>query len=299
VIGPHLPNFPYPASVATKARATARAGNSLNSNIRMYKYTPNQHFGPHYDDAVVDPSGSGSRSEWTLLIYLTGVEDGVKGGETVFYLDNKMKKQVKAPLNRGTALLHRYEHRSSQPPILVLTPLIRRQTRIRVFTSRGVQGREWHEVYPTLRCYVYELMHEPSPEHVLEMSFKRENFAASPDLLRTIILDGMHQPLLQAFPEYCVVKRPEGICEFKVENRDYFRSRNASSPYYSGLLDCAVMLVFPVLGAVVWQTVCVFLVNPGYPLLKPSLGSQLGAGTCLSSSPSAVRILEGNASALG
>jgi hypothetical protein len=107
VIGPHLPNFPYPASVATKARATARAGDSLNSNIRLYKYTPNQHFGPHYDDSVVDPCGTGSRSEWTLLIYLTGVEDGVKGGETIFYLDNKMKKQVKAPLNRGTALLHR------------------------------------------------------------------------------------------------------------------------------------------------------------------------------------------------
>ena len=167
VIGPHLPNFPYPASVATKARATARAGHSLNSNIRMYKYTPNQHFGPHYDDAVVDPSGNGSRSEWTLLIYLTGVEDGVKGGETVFYLDNKMKKQVKAPLNRGTALLHRYGHkcfRSSQPPILALTPLIRRQTRTRVLTSRGLQGREWYEVYSTLRCYVHELMREASLE---------------------------------------------------------------------------------------------------------------------------------------
>ena len=125
VIGPHLPAFPYPASVATKARPTARAGHSLNSNIRMYKYTPNQHFGPHYDDAAVDPSGNGSRSEWTLLIYLTGVEDGVKGGETIFYLDSKMKKQVKAPLNRGTALLHRYEcSRPSRPPVLVLTHLM-------------------------------------------------------------------------------------------------------------------------------------------------------------------------------
>jgi len=122
VIGPHLPSFPYPASVATKARAAARAGNSLNSNIRMYKYTPNQRFGPHYDDAVVDPSGNGSKSEWTLLIYLTGVEDGVKGGETIFYLNSKTKRQLRAPLNRGTALLHRYEYsRSSQPPILVLT----------------------------------------------------------------------------------------------------------------------------------------------------------------------------------
>jgi len=163
VIGPHLPSFPYPASVATKARATARAGDSLNSNIRMYKYTANQHFGPHYDDAVVDPSGNGSKSEWTLLIYLTGVEDGVKGGETVFYLDNKMKKQVKAPLNRGTALLHRYEHehfRSSQPPVLVLTYLLRQQAWARVFTSRGLQGREWYEVYPTLRCHVPKLIRE-------------------------------------------------------------------------------------------------------------------------------------------
>lgn len=125
VIGPHLPNFPYPAeSVATKV-AAPRAGHSLNSNIRMYKYTQNQHFGPHYDDSVVDPSGNGSKSEWTLLIYLTGVEDGVKGGETVFYLDKKMKKQVKAPLNRGTALLHRYESFwSSRPPFFVLTRLL-------------------------------------------------------------------------------------------------------------------------------------------------------------------------------
>ena len=125
VIGPHLPSFPHPASVATKVRGAARAGHSLNSNIRMYKYTANQHFGPHYDDAVVDPSGNGSKSEWTLLIYLTGVEDGVRGGETVFYLDSKMKKQVKAPLNRGTALLHRCEYfRLSQPPILVLTHMM-------------------------------------------------------------------------------------------------------------------------------------------------------------------------------
>ena len=159
VIGPHLPNFPYPASVATKARAAARAGHSLNSNIRMYKYTPNQHFGPHYDDAVVDPSGNGSRSEWTLLVYLTGAEDGVQGGETVFYLDKKMKKQVKAPLNRGSALLHRYEYfRSSQPPILVLTHLIWQQTWIRVFASRRLKGGKWYEVYPTFRCYVCKLI---------------------------------------------------------------------------------------------------------------------------------------------
>lgn len=35
---------------------------------------------PHYDDSVRDPL-TGAKSEWTLLIYLTGVEDGVEGGE--------------------------------------------------------------------------------------------------------------------------------------------------------------------------------------------------------------------------
>jgi len=33
----------------------------------------------HYDDSVRDPV-TGAISEWTLLIYLTGAEDGVEGG---------------------------------------------------------------------------------------------------------------------------------------------------------------------------------------------------------------------------
>lgn len=49
----------------------------------MYKYTPGQHFGVHYDDSVRDPL-TGAKSEWTLLIYLSGVEDGVQGGEVRF-----------------------------------------------------------------------------------------------------------------------------------------------------------------------------------------------------------------------
>jgi len=48
-----------------------------------------------------------------VLVYITGVEDGVKGGETLFYLDGKGKGRkgsdvVRAPLTRGTALLHRH-----------------------------------------------------------------------------------------------------------------------------------------------------------------------------------------------
>ncbi|KAI0665105.1 hypothetical protein C8Q70DRAFT_904629, partial [Cubamyces menziesii] len=60
--------------------ATARSPHSLNSNIRLYKYEQGQYFGPHYDDSVKDPA-TGAKSEWTLLIYLTGSQDGVEGGE--------------------------------------------------------------------------------------------------------------------------------------------------------------------------------------------------------------------------
>ncbi|KAI0807418.1 hypothetical protein C8Q74DRAFT_1190071, partial [Fomes fomentarius] len=109
VLAPHLPEFPYPASAKQPAGATSRAAHSLNSNIRVYRYTPGQHFGPHYDDAVRD-AATGAKSEWTLLIYLTGAQDGVEGGETIFYKDQRGKPRVSIvpPLTRGTALLHRH-----------------------------------------------------------------------------------------------------------------------------------------------------------------------------------------------
>jgi len=106
-LAPHLPTFSYPASV--RRPLSFHSPHSLNSNIRMYKYTPGQHFGCHYDDSVRDPQ-TGAKSEWTLLIYLTGAQDGVKGGETVFYQEQKGKpaENIVAPLTRGTALLHRH-----------------------------------------------------------------------------------------------------------------------------------------------------------------------------------------------
>lgn len=62
----------------------------------------------HYDDDYLDPR-TGYRSEWTLLIYLTGIENGVIGGETVFY-PNPTKRSpgpaVVVPLEAGTALIH-------------------------------------------------------------------------------------------------------------------------------------------------------------------------------------------------
>lgn len=77
------------------------------SDVGRYRYGPSQLFNCHYDDSVTDPS-TGFKSEWTLLIYLTGIEDGIQDGETVFYLDHNKKKPVVAPLERGTALLHRH-----------------------------------------------------------------------------------------------------------------------------------------------------------------------------------------------
>ncbi|KAF7322875.1 Fe2OG dioxygenase domain-containing protein [Mycena chlorophos] len=103
ILAPHLPLF-----APTKgSKGPPRAAHSCNSNIRLYKYTSSQYFGPHYDDDCRDAL-TGVKSEWTLLIYLTGYEDGVEGGETLFYHNSKSRDPLKAPLTRGTALLHRH-----------------------------------------------------------------------------------------------------------------------------------------------------------------------------------------------
>lgn len=88
VLSPHLPAFPYPPSQVTVKKKVAeqeddlaaRPAHSFNSNIRLYKYTEGQHFGCHYDDWCRDED-TGAHSEWTLLIYLSGEEDGIVGGE--------------------------------------------------------------------------------------------------------------------------------------------------------------------------------------------------------------------------
>ncbi|KAF9227603.1 hypothetical protein BS17DRAFT_725926 [Gyrodon lividus] len=107
---PHLPSLPHPPSVRRPVYSVQpRLPHLCNSNIRMYKYTPSQHFGPHYDESVKDPA-TGAKSEWTLLIYLSGVEDGIEGGETLFHKDERGRpcETIVAPLARGTALLHRH-----------------------------------------------------------------------------------------------------------------------------------------------------------------------------------------------
>ncbi|BFZ61896.1 hypothetical protein YB2330_002974 [Saitoella coloradoensis] len=84
----------------------------LNSNIRVYRYPKGAFFQRHYDDHAVDPV-TGHTTQWTLLVYLTGEEDGVRGGETIFYTSTGSGKKAKeeplvAKLSRGTALLHRH-----------------------------------------------------------------------------------------------------------------------------------------------------------------------------------------------
>lgn len=94
------------------AKGTRAKG--MNSDIRVYRYEQGQSFGRHYDDSIFC---RGLRSEWTLLVYLTGEEDGVQGGETVFYPEARVmsKKgagaasgEARIALRRGLALLHRH-----------------------------------------------------------------------------------------------------------------------------------------------------------------------------------------------
>ncbi|KAG9286420.1 hypothetical protein G9A89_014586 [Geosiphon pyriformis] len=81
----------------------------LNPNIRIYRYSPGQKFGPHYDESVKDSLGR--VSGWTLLIYLNGGEEErevpLVGGETVFYRGKKGDEIVVKP-TRGLALLHKH-----------------------------------------------------------------------------------------------------------------------------------------------------------------------------------------------
>uniref|UniRef100_A0A0E0K802 Prolyl 4-hydroxylase alpha subunit domain-containing protein n=1 Tax=Oryza punctata TaxID=4537 RepID=A0A0E0K802_ORYPU len=69
---------------------SGKVATSLNPNIRFYRYTEGQRFGRHIDESV--NLGDGSRTLYTLLIYLSGKGNAKEssgqalvGGETVFY----------------------------------------------------------------------------------------------------------------------------------------------------------------------------------------------------------------------
>ncbi|CAE6466379.1 unnamed protein product [Rhizoctonia solani] len=105
-IWPHLPTLP-----CSEIKAADAIPAGCNSNIRLYKYGPGEYFGPHYDDSVRDKE-TGWWSEWTVLVYVTGKEDGVDGGETVFFGPTSGSKSnteaIVPPLTRGSALIHRH-----------------------------------------------------------------------------------------------------------------------------------------------------------------------------------------------
>ncbi|KAK3394119.1 hypothetical protein B0H63DRAFT_532129 [Podospora didyma] len=88
----------------------------LNSNIRVYRYSPGQFFDAHYDDSnnVTIPTESGSqmpaKTTWTLLLYLTSISEGCVGGETVFYPHDRrsVKEEIAVSPETGMLLLHKH-----------------------------------------------------------------------------------------------------------------------------------------------------------------------------------------------
>lgn len=77
---------------------------NVTRKIRIYKYEVGQWFGKHVDVSNEETDGKmGSVTGATVLIYLSGDEDGLVGGETVFY-DGKEVVRVKP--ERGKLLIH-------------------------------------------------------------------------------------------------------------------------------------------------------------------------------------------------
>ncbi|CAK9440380.1 uncharacterized protein LODBEIA_P44800 [Lodderomyces beijingensis] len=85
----------------------------LNPHIRIYRYGKHHHFGAHYDDSVkcyIPPEGTKQgTTKWTLLVYLSGCSDGLRGGSTIFYKgDGGAGGEVRVEPVRGMALLHKH-----------------------------------------------------------------------------------------------------------------------------------------------------------------------------------------------
>ena len=87
-------------------RVKGRGPVGLNENIRIYKYLGGDVFGKHIDGSNATALG---RTEYTLLVYLTGREEGLEGGETVFYSLSEVEVLRVTP-QAGMALVHRHGH---------------------------------------------------------------------------------------------------------------------------------------------------------------------------------------------
>ncbi|XP_044377088.1 uncharacterized protein [Triticum aestivum] len=87
---------------------SGKAATGLNPNIRLYRYVEGQRFGRHIDESV--HLGDGSRTQYTLLVYLSGKgsakdSQALVGGETVFY-DHRGGIVAEVAPVQGMALLH-------------------------------------------------------------------------------------------------------------------------------------------------------------------------------------------------
>lgn len=92
------------------ARIGRRVPVGCSPNIRLYRYGVGQRFGRHVD--LASRLASGGVTEFTVLLYLSDVGDGLAGGETLFYADHHAKE----PLYRfapcaGAALVHAHGDR--------------------------------------------------------------------------------------------------------------------------------------------------------------------------------------------
>jgi len=75
-------------------------------NIRLYKYTKGDSFGPHIDESNPGPS-PGTVSKFTLLVYLSSLDGEKDGGRTIFYADHGAKRQAACITPKaGLLLLH-------------------------------------------------------------------------------------------------------------------------------------------------------------------------------------------------
>ena len=73
-------------------------------NIRLYRYSRGESFGPHIDESNVGVDGS--LSKFTLLIYLCSIRKA-DGGRTIFYSDHKGKREIASVQpEQGFALVH-------------------------------------------------------------------------------------------------------------------------------------------------------------------------------------------------
>lgn len=86
------------------------------NKIRLYRYRDGQRFGKHIDESF-DTDKPGRSTGVTVLIYLN--DEGLQGGETVFYEDHDGRNVVTSfKPKRGSLLFHGYVAHKLQIPVV-------------------------------------------------------------------------------------------------------------------------------------------------------------------------------------